>query len=325
MPGTRLRSLHSYSLTFASVPAAVQQAAHQAFVQAAIEGICLFYASGDLGDLSPFLGTPQTMWPESDPLVTSVGGTSLFVGPDNRRAGEVGWATTLDPVTDTGYQSPLPGTFVQGSGGGITQFPQPDYQRGVVPPTLAGTTSPRRVVPDIAADADPATPILVGLTVNGSFIEAGGGTSVSSPLFAGIQALADQAAGGPHGFLNPLLYQLRGTGALHDVSNVPRPLAMTFSRGGITALDTLQTDTSLSATPGYDDQTGLGSPDGAAYVTALATQPLTEGCHKPPGRPGPTRPRQTLLERALTITETTHGPKHPSSRTIRGNLDGLDP
>jgi subtilase family serine protease len=222
--------------------------------------------------VSTVLGSPQTTWPESDPFVTSVGGTSLFLGPGNRREGEVGWAMTLDPVTDAGYQSPVPGAFFLGSGGGITQFAQPDYQRGAVPPTLAGTTSPRRVVPDIAADADPATPILIGLTVNGSFVEApGGGTSLSSPLFAGIEALADQAGGGPHGFVNPLLYQLRGTGALHDVSNVPRPLAMAFSLNGTTNLDTLQTDTSLSATPGYDDQTGLGSPDGAAYVTALAT------------------------------------------------------
>ncbi|HKN97252.1 MAG TPA: S53 family peptidase [Pseudonocardiaceae bacterium] len=263
---------NSYTLAFASVPAAVRQAAHQAFVQAAIEGIGLFYGSGDLGDVSPVLGSPQTTWPESDPFVTSVGGTSLFVGPDNRREGEVGWAMTLDPVTDTGYQSPVPGTFFLGSGGGITQFPQPGYQRGVVPPTLAGKTSPRRVVPDIAADADLATPILVGLTVNGSFVEAGGGgTSLSSPMFAGIEALADQAAGGPHGFVNPLLYRLRGTGALHDVTNVPGPLAMAFTRSGTTNLDTLQTDTSLTATPGYDDQTGLGSPDGAAYVRALAT------------------------------------------------------
>lgn len=46
---------------------------------------------------------------------------------------------------------------------------------------------------------------------------------------------------------------------------------MAFSRSGITALDTLQTDSSLIATPGHDDQTGLGSPDGAAYVSALAT------------------------------------------------------
>jgi hypothetical protein len=39
---------------------------------------------------------------------------------------------------------------------------------------------------------------------------------------------------------------------------------------GQTYLDTLQADTSLTATPGYDDQTGLGSPDGAAYVEVLS-------------------------------------------------------
>jgi subtilase family serine protease len=262
---------NSYTLAFASVPPAVRQAAHEAFVQAAIEGIGLFYGSGDLGDVSTFLGTPQTTWPESDPFVTSVGGTSLFIGPDNRREGEVGWGMSLDPVTATGYQAPLPGSFLLGSGGGITQYPQPFYQRGVVPPSLAGATGPRRVTPDVAADADLATPQLVGLTFDGTYQEGGGGgTSLSSPLFAGIEALADQAAGGPHGFVNPLLYLLHGTGILHDVRNVPRPLATAFSLSGTTNLDTLQTDTSLTATPGYDDQTGLGSPNGAAYVAALA-------------------------------------------------------
>jgi subtilase family serine protease len=261
---------NSYTLAFSTVPPAVEQAAHQAFVQAAIEGIGLFYGSGDLGDLSTFLGTRQTTWPESDPFVTSVGGTSLFIGPNNQREGEVGWGMTLDPVTPTGYQSPVPGSFFIGSGGGITQYPQPPYQRGVVPPTLAGTTSPRRVVPDMAAVADLATPVLVGVTFNGTFVEAGGGgTSLSSPLVAGIEALADQAAGGPHGFINPALYQLRDTGILHDVTNVPFPLAMAFSLNGTTALDTLQSDTSLTATPGYDDQTGLGTPNGAAYVSIL--------------------------------------------------------
>lgn len=262
---------NSYTLAFASVPPAVQAAAHQAFVQAAIEGIGLFYGSGDLGDVSTFLGTPQTTWPESDPFVTSVGGTSLFVGRDGRREGEVGWGMTLDAVAGTGYQAPVPGTFFLGSGGGITQYPQPFYQRGVVPPGLAGATDPRRVVPDIAADADLATPVLVGITFNGTYVEAGGGgTSLSSPLFAGIEALADQAAGGPHGFVNPLLYLLHGTGILHDISKLPHPVAMAYSLSGTTYLDTLQSDTSLVATPGYDDQTGLGSPNGAVYVTALA-------------------------------------------------------
>ena len=43
-----------------------------------------------------------------------------------------------------------------------------------------------------------------------------------------------------------------------------------MSSGGVTYLDTLQDDTSLRAGPGYDGQTGLGSPDGAVYVAALA-------------------------------------------------------
>lgn len=262
---------NSYTLAFASVPPAVQQAAHDTFVQAAIEGIGLFYGSGDLGDLSTYLGTPQTTWPESDPFVTSVGGTSLFLGRNDQREGEVGWAMNLDPVTSSGYQSPVPGSFFLGSGGGITQHPQPFYQRGVVPPNLAGTADPKRVTPDVAADADLATPELVGLTFNGTYQEGGGGgTSLASPLFAAVEALADQAAGRPHGFVNPLLYLLHGTGILHDVRNVSQPLAMAYSLNGTTYLDTLQTDTSLAATPGYDDQTGLGTPNGAAYVAALA-------------------------------------------------------
>jgi subtilase family serine protease len=140
-----------------------------------------------------------------------------------------------------------------------------------VPPSLAGTSNPRRVVPDVAAVADLATPVLFGITINGTYTEGGGGgTSVASPLLAGLEALADQAAGGPHGFVNPLLYLLHGTPVFHDITNVPAPVAVAFSFGGNTYLDTLQADTSLTATPGYDNQTGLGSPDGAAYVAALS-------------------------------------------------------
>jgi len=271
---------NSYTLAFSDVPVAVVDAAHQVFVQAAVEGIGLFYGSGDLGDVSTFLGTPQTTWPESDPFVTSVGGTSLLVGKDNRWAGEVGWGMTVDPVVvdssgQASYQLPLPGSFFLGSGGGVTHYPQPAYQRGVVPAALSGA-NPMRVVPDVAADADLATGVLVGITINGTYQEGpGGGTSVSSPLFAGLEALADQAAGGPHGFVNPLLYALHDTGVFHDIVNVPAPVALAYSLNGTTYLDTLQSDTSLTATPGYDDQTGLGSPNGAAYVAALSHRPTT--------------------------------------------------
>jgi subtilase family serine protease len=267
---------NSYGLQYSAVPAAVISAAHQDFVQAAAEGIGFFYASGDFGDTSPASGTPQAEWPAADPMVTAVGGTSLLIGPDGRREGELGWGTTLDPVIASGgaaaYALPLPGQYVAGSGGGpALGYAQPAYQRGVVPPALAGTTDPRRFVPDVAADADLATPVLFGVTINGTYTEGGGfGTSVASPLFAGVEALADQAAGGPHGFVNPLLYLLRDTGILHDITRVPAPVAAAVSLTGTTYLDTMQVDTSLSAGPGYDGQTGLGSPDGAAYVAALS-------------------------------------------------------
>jgi subtilase family serine protease len=267
---------NSYGLFYPGVPAAVVSAAHADFVQAAAEGIGFFYASGDFGDTSPASGVPQAEWPAADPMVTAVGGTSLLVGPGGRREGELGWGTTLDPVTGTGdaaaYGLPLPGQYAAGSGGGpALGYPQPAYQRGVVPAALAGTANPRRFVPDVAAVADLATPVLFGLTVNGTYTEGGGfGTSVSSPLLAGLEALADQAAGGPHGFVNPLLYRLRDAGIFHDITRVPVPVAAAVSLGGTTYLDTLQNDTSLTAAPGYDGQTGLGSPDGAAYVAALS-------------------------------------------------------
>ena len=268
---------NSWTLVTQGVPPAVRDAAHQAYLQAAAEGMSFFYASGDGGDLSTVLGAPYSSWPASDPAVTAVGGTSLLAGPGGQREGELGWGMTLDPVvtsgTAAGYGLPLPGQFAGGSGGGpAPEYAQPAYQAGVVPAALAGVTDPRRVVPDVAADADLlATPALLGITVNGTYIEGGGGgTSLSTPLFAGVQALTDQEAGGPLGFVNPAVYLLRGTAILHDITAAPVPVAVAATYQGTTYLDTLQGDTSLTATPGYDDQTGLGSPDGAVYAAVLS-------------------------------------------------------
>ena len=45
-----------------------------------------------------------------------------------------------------------------------------------------------------------------------------GGTSLSSPLMAGVMALVDQARGRPLGFANPALYALAGSRAYHDIA-----------------------------------------------------------------------------------------------------------
>ena len=106
-----------------------------------------------------------------------------------------------------------------------------------------------------------------------------GGTSLASPLFAGMMALADQAAGKPHGFANPALYAMYRTSAFHDVTAPKQKVAVvrtnylnnTNAAGGTeTDLRTTGDTGTLTSAPGYDDSTGLGSPDGLAFLARLA-------------------------------------------------------
>jgi hypothetical protein len=98
--------------------------------------------------------------------------------------------------------------------------------RQLVPAALsrvAGQTGPYRSIPDISADADPATAMAVGVLSSASgkkaryVLVSGGGTSEATPLIAGIVAAAQQGSKTPFGFLNPALYKLAGTKAPHDV------------------------------------------------------------------------------------------------------------
>jgi subtilase family serine protease len=176
-----------------------------------------------------------------------------------------------------------------GGGGGSSRiFAQPWYQRGIVPPSLAGVHGGRdRVVPDVAMDADPYTGgLLVGETMtfphHGGvhYIEAEeGGTSLASPLFAGVMAVADQAAGGPLGFANPLLYSVGGTFAYHDIVGPSHRIAAAAtvfnnyfdaSDGRDFQLAIANKDTSLRTRIGYDNVTGLGSPRGQAFLDAVS-------------------------------------------------------
>jgi subtilase family serine protease len=240
----------------------------------------------------------QVDFPTSSPFVTSVGGTSLAIGRSDNYEFETSWGTMLDQLSANGrsWQSAPPGSWPAGydgsSGGGVSfEFTQPSYQAGVVPNSLATTlpngsasSTAMRVVPDVSALADPSTGILVGETVlqpNGTTyafsLSRTGGTSVSVQVFAGIEADAQQAAGHVLGFANPAIYQRYGSSAFHDVTDHPfgnRPLAEVrnnytnpATKGGpvITYLRTLGIDgegsAALPAVKGYDDATGVGSPD----------------------------------------------------------------
>jgi subtilase family serine protease len=99
--------------------------------------------------------------------------------------------------------------------------------------SLTTASSPRRVTPDVSALADPSTGVAVGETTAGPdnaqgvpgpdkfYISRIGGTSVASPIFAGIEADAQQAAGSPIGFANPAIYGLdaHNSSAFHNVTD----------------------------------------------------------------------------------------------------------
>ncbi len=79
------------------------------YIQAALEGIGVFFSSGDNGDEVDTTGARQTDFPASDPWVTAVGGTSLGVGRANNYLFETGWGTTRSAVTDGAWDAAAAG------------------------------------------------------------------------------------------------------------------------------------------------------------------------------------------------------------------------
>jgi len=264
------------------IPADDIQAFHQIAIQGALEGISINFSSGDSGDEVANLGQPEADFPASDPWVTAVGGTSLGIGANGARVVETGWETTNSVLNDGSWG---PADFWYGSGGGTSRlFAEPAYQRGVVPDTLARenqTGSNRgRVVPDISMDGDPSTGFLVGETQtfpDGVYYDQYrvGGTSLSSPLFSGLMAVANQIGDLDHGFVNPLLYRSTSrTKAISDVRDAAGGVVRVDYVNGIDASDGLTTSVrtfdfqglAIHTTSGYDNVTGLGIPNGLTFL-----------------------------------------------------------
>jgi subtilase family serine protease len=274
----------------------------QLFERAAAEGIEVSFAAGDCGAEDPRTACggadassqPQADFPSSDPWVTSVGGTAVEIGRAGTAARTVPWGDDLwtrqghrwISAVSLGYE---PHGWYYGGGGGTSGpstgrfagFGQPWYQRGVVPTALAETPPtgrttpvPMRVTPDVSMDADPQTGFLVGQTQllpDGAtgYAESGvGGTSLASPLFAGLLADSIQRHVLARGFVNPTLYldEAFGRHVFRDVitpSAAAAPYEILPAGGGEPAIALrLGDDELLTATPGYDDATGVGMPAG---------------------------------------------------------------
>jgi subtilase family serine protease len=245
----------------------------QIFLQGASEGISFMFSSGDNGDELANTGLRQVDYPSSDPYVTAVGGTSDAIGPSGDFEWQTGWGTHKWVLSRNRW---VPLGFLYGAGGGTSAlFNQPAYQVGVAPPGA-------RQVPDVGLDGDPTTGMLVGETQqfpDGTYYDEYriGGTSLSSPLFAGMTALSLQNNGRQGvGLLNPTIYAQRAT-AFNDVAgNPPTPGAVRVdyangvdrSDGLIYSVRTFNQDSSLRLDNGWDDITGVGSPN-PAWLTAF--------------------------------------------------------
>ena len=278
---------NSYGELGEQLPADLIKAENSIYLQAAIEGIGLYFSSGDNGDEVDTLGYRTVDWPASSPWVTAVGGTSLGVGATNQYLFETGWGTGRS-VLDGGVWTPdPPGDWWYGGGGGTSVlYGQPWYQRGTVPRSIAdyfGTGKNWRAVPDVAMDGDPTTGMLEGETQtfsDGVYYDTYriGGTSLSCPLFAGVMALADQRARFAHGFANPALYSIARCRAYRDIVDPQVTVAAVRSDfvngendadGVAFSLRSMNQTESLHTIRGYDDVTGIGTPNGEAFLNAL--------------------------------------------------------
>jgi len=308
---------NSYGFPTEFLPNGYIKPLNDTLIQAAAEGITVLFSSGDNGDEVGVLGYRTADWPASSPWVTAVGGTSLAAGVSDADPGkyvfETGWSSTRNRLNCSGAIAASNSwcqneVYLYGAGGGASRlFPEPTWQQGVVPSSIAqpsGWNPPfvraGRALPDISAVGDPNTGMLIGQTQSFS-TSVGydefriGGTSLSSPLMAGMFALAQQLNNGNAlGFVNPLLYTDGGIrGALTDVrsrsdagvvrvdyvngeSDANGLLYSARTLGYVSSAEKVaapagQADynASIFTRAGYDDVTGLGSPT-AAFYQALA-------------------------------------------------------
>jgi hypothetical protein len=238
------------SMSFGSAEDTTNDPTYDAMFQS-FPTVSFLASSGDVGAV--------VSYPASSQLVTAVGGTTLPLDIDGNRIGdETGWAD---------------------SGGGLSTLYTlpPSYQANLTYPVAGvATTITTRAAPDVAWVADPNTGAAVfdasGDGTNAGWLPGGvGGTSLSSPSFAGFVAMANELR---HA-LGESVLGARLTQQLYSAS-----AADTSGNGGanLNFNDILSGNATDAATgainyagPGYDLVTGLGSPNCPTLLTTLAS------------------------------------------------------
>jgi subtilase family serine protease len=259
----------SFSATEPTFPSAASVSKLRgAYLLAARDGVTVLAASGDSGaadvglDESTYYLFRVTSWPDSDPLVTGVGGTQLHVDSRGRPTAPTVWNDTYNTAANEfadGNAGPNP---LAGGGGLSVLFNRPGYQDGV-----RNVVGSRRGVPDISMSAACNGAVDTYQSFGGA--PAGWspscGTSEATPLFAGVVALADQVAGHSLGLINPALYRLAAERAPGIVDVTSGNNTTSFRQGAH-----LHTVRGFSARPGYDLASGVGTIDARYFVPELA-------------------------------------------------------
>ncbi len=273
-------------------------------------GMSVDFSTGDYGDNSSQLGGiyTSTGWPGSSPFATGVGGVSVALDSHKHIAFQTSWGTELTEIVDTVPLGSPPldvpnneGFIYGGTGGFSDTYPKPFWQFGV--------PGNRRGTPDISWVADPYTGVEIIFTATpppSSQLSIGviGGTSLACPMFSALWGIATQRAHHLLGQAAPRLYRIPPwSGAITDIVNFSSPNNVTGTiqdAGGtnpvraselaaplnnqptfLSALYnspystrwfvlTFGVDSTLQTGPGWDQATGLGTPNGWNFVQAVA-------------------------------------------------------
>jgi hypothetical protein len=253
------------------------------WAQGAAQGMSVMVASGDSGVAGCQLSTDATGTIAgvnglgSSPYATCVGGTQ-FLDTSNPSSY---WNSTNDPTTRKSVKGYIPetawnesgavpgGSELWGTGGGQSiLFARPPWQN------VTGLPKDNaRYVPDVSLAAAVHTPyfIVQGHTTGTSGLFSVGGTSASSPAFAGIVALLAQTAGRRLGNVNALLYTVGRAqyGVASPSASEPLAAGSPAFHDITTGSNSVLGLTGYTAGPGYDAATGLGSVDAAALASAV--------------------------------------------------------
>jgi subtilase family serine protease len=262
------------------------------FSQGAAEGITTFVSSGDSGAAAcdahnmpaPATQAASINFYCASPDVTCVGGTQL----NDSATPSIYWSTTNSTnrasafgyIPEGAFNVPVAGngTFqiFAGGGGSSMYITKPSWQAGLNVPQDG-----HRDVPDIAFPSSSHDGYLFCYTPSGfpcvpnaqgvTFVTSTAGTSAAAPSMAGIQALIDQAEGGPVGNINPRIYALASSMAgsvFHDVTVASSGVTnCTLDVPSLCNNSTPSTNAltgglpGYSVGPGYDLVTGWGSLD----------------------------------------------------------------